>query len=252
LKHVFAVDFDGVICDSAAETGVTAWRAGSRLFPSWNTTEPAAEYLNRFIRLRPVLETGYQAIVLMYLIKKGVDDHTISTQFQALCESFIGEENTSVSRLIQLFGDTRDQWIKSGMEDWLSRNRFYDGIIERLEKASRRETVYILTTKQERFARALLQYGKVETSTMEIFGLDRKKSKEEILIELMKRHDPAFNTFHFYEDRLKTLVRIADHPGLSSVRLYLATWGYITETDRKSAEASTRIICIGKEDFLKI
>ena len=252
MKHVFAIDFDGVICDTAAETAVTAWRAGSQIWKSWNEPEPLSEHLNRFVRLRPILETGYEAVILMHLIVNGIDDHTISTRFHSLCELFIRKEKLSVDQLIGLFGSTRDQWIQQDMEDWLSRHRFYEGILERLREQCAHEAVYIVTTKQERFVKALLQYGQIDPDSLEIFGLDRRKPKSEILVELMKRHDSSLLSFHFIEDRLKTLIRIAENPSLAAVHLYLADWGYNTEADRTAAEANPRIICIPREEFLNI
>jgi hypothetical protein len=38
---VFALDFDGVLCDSVAEAAVTAWRGGGKLWPHWQGEEPA-------------------------------------------------------------------------------------------------------------------------------------------------------------------------------------------------------------------
>ena len=77
VRHVFALDFDGVLCDSVAETAVTGWRAGRRLWPEWQADEPPAAALEQFVALRPLLETGYQAILLMHMVCTGVPEDEI-------------------------------------------------------------------------------------------------------------------------------------------------------------------------------
>ena len=51
VTHVFALDFDGVLCDSAYECAVSAWRAGGELWPDWRVPEPPAECARRFVKL---------------------------------------------------------------------------------------------------------------------------------------------------------------------------------------------------------
>ena len=60
---ILALDFDGVLCDSARETAVSAWRAGSGLWPEdMHGAEPPENMIRQFTAVRPYLETGYQAI----------------------------------------------------------------------------------------------------------------------------------------------------------------------------------------------
>ena len=56
---ISALDFDGVICDSAVETGVTAWKAASQIWHDLDTLLPSQELLEKFRLVRPVLETVY-------------------------------------------------------------------------------------------------------------------------------------------------------------------------------------------------
>ena len=50
---------------------------------------------------------------------------------------------------------------------------------------------------------------------------------------------------HFFEDYLGTLERVAEDVRLEGVRLYLADWGYNTESMRTRAAAQARIEVIG-------
>ncbi|NVM23297.1 MAG: HAD family hydrolase [Desulfobacterales bacterium] len=249
---VFAVDFDGVLCDSAAETGVTAWRAGGQVWPAWHGPEPPSEYLRRFINLRPVVETGYQAVLLMRLIYTGVEDETIELQFPELCTSLLDESEYSAADLVRLFSQARDTWIDRDLDDWLDRHRFYVGVVETFAARVESDPVFILTTKQERSVRILLHSRGIHLPADRIFGLDAGKSKENVLEQLSRRPEFDGNRFHFVEDRLQTLIRIAGRSSLRDVLLYLVDWGYNTPRDREKAKLIPRITIWDSCAFLDV
>ena len=248
---VLALDFDGVICDSARETGVSAWRAMASLWPGRGGDEPPPDALAGFVRVRPVLETGYQAPVLMRLVARGVPVAQILSDFPRLCRDEMAESGSSREELVGAFGTTRDRWIARDSDDWLARHRFYPGTIERLLRVLETTPVFILTTKQERFARALLRSAGIDFPADRLFGLESGRNKEHILTELVE--GPAYrdHRFHFVEDRLRTLDRVVDCPALDHMRLYLATWGYCTEAEKQRAAAHPRITLWDLPDFLE-
>jgi len=249
----FALDFDGVLCDSAAETAVTAWRAGQKIWPDWPGAEPPRICLQRFLKLRPLIETGYQTIALMALIQQEKhDDATIEAQFPALCEEFLTQNKLSHERCARLFGRTRDLWMAEDLTDWLGRHRFYPGAIDAFIAKIQTTPVFILTTKQERFVDALLQSRGIAFPRKRLFGLEKNKSKEMILAELLRQPDWQGATWHFVEDRLATLLRVAALEKLAAVRLYLATWGYNTESERALARHYKLITLWNPDTFLVV
>lgn len=54
--------------------------------------------------------------------------------------------------LVELFGSTRDAWMKADMPAWMAANRLYPGVAEPLRAAvaDPASDVYIVTTKQAR------------------------------------------------------------------------------------------------------
>ena len=250
--NVFALDFDGVICDSAVETGVSAWRAMTAVWPGWEGEEPPPDALRSFVRVRPALETGYQAPLLMHLVVRGVPVEEVLADYAQLESREMAASGASREELVDAFGTARDRWIARDSADWLARHRFYPGTIPRLREALETAPVFILTTKPERFATELLRSAGIELPDSRLFGLESGRRKEDILEELSGQ--PAFrdHTFHFVEDRLKTLERVVDCPALDKVRLYLATWGYCTEAEQGRAAAQPRITLWNLPDFLKL
>lgn len=54
------------------------------------------------------------------------------------------------SKLVELFGSTRDEWMKNDLQGWLAPNRIFEGLPESLPSLFERAEVYIVTTKQVR------------------------------------------------------------------------------------------------------
>lgn len=54
-------------------------------------------------------------------------------------------------QLVEVFGQTRDDWMKEDMEDWLNRNPIYEILPDILQYAIENDEAYIVTTKQVRF-----------------------------------------------------------------------------------------------------
>ncbi len=236
----FALDFDGVLCDSAGETCAAAWRAGRALWPGWEAPEPPPAFLARFRELRPLLETGWQAIVLLRLVEEefagqgGTDipvcagttcragrparaGGTPAVTPAALAdaaERVLAAAGLGVPELVRLFGEARDRWIAADPEGWLARHSFYPGVPEALNAAAARGCpLFILTTKQERFTERLLLGARPECRGLRTV---------------------------FVEDRVEALERAAEAPGLAGVELRLATWGYCG--DAGAAAAGSRIL----------
>jgi len=249
---VFCFDFDGVICDSAPETALTAWNGCREIWPG--QTGPWTEALQeRFCRLRPVLHTGFEAIPLMRLILDGQHgDDAILRDFPALRDALIGRENVARERLLSVFGAVRDRMIAEDEGQWLRWNRFYPGIGEILSRTIARHSTYIITTKQQRFVQLLFAHQAIALPAARVFGLERKLSKPALLGQL--RTDPALEgaTFHFIEDRLETLKDVIADPALTAIRLYLADWGYNTPAHREEARGMPRITIVSRDSFARM
>lgn len=249
---VFALDFDGVLCDSAAEGAVTSWRAGQRIWPQWQGAEPPEACKTRFVCLRPAVETGYQMPLLMKLVCDHVNDADILTRFVPLCEELMSVHGLTRRQLVELFGEARDEWIARDTAGWLGSHRFYPGVLARLRKALVSHPVYILTTKQERFTRQLLGAEGVMLPQERIWGLERNISKGQMLEQLLAEPSLPGARIHFVEDRLETLYDVVKQPGLDGVRLYLAGWGYNMPAQREQARRHPRVKVWTIDRFLQI
>nr|CAD1835824.1 unnamed protein product [Ananas comosus var. bracteatus] len=233
---LYALDFDGILCDSCGESSLSA------------------------LKLRPVVETGYENLLLVRLLleiqipsirKSSVAD---GLSIQAILENWLQlkpvimkEWNEERDALIDLFGKVRDEWIRNDFSGWIGANRFYPGVADALRFSS--SEVYIVTTKQSRFAEALLrELAGVNIPSERIYGLGTGP-KVEVLKQLqsMSQHDGL--KLHFVEDRLATLKNVIKDPALDQWNLYLGRWGYNTEKEREEAGSMPRIRLLDLTDF---
>ena len=231
---VLALDFDGVLCDSARETGITGWKAAGRLWADMADALPPEPLLDAYCRARPVIETGYEAILMMRLLKDGEGPDELLGSFQERLPETIVRSGANIEKLKGLYGAIRDRWIQEDPDGWLSLSPLYPGTAATLHAIPQGVECFIVTTKEARFVERLLAYHGVQFDAARIYGLDRRMKKEAVLRELMQHH--AGSSIDFVEDRLGTLKRLSMQPDLASVRLHIACWGYNTEAECREAE----------------
>lgn len=231
MSALYALDFDGVICDSAVETSITAWKAGQHIWQDMPENIPAA-LIDQFRLVRPALETGYEAILIIRLLYTGASAHLLINSYEELLNQLIESENISVKTLKQLFGATRDNWISNNADEWLEMNPLFEGVAIKLAQLDPIHC-YIITTKQERFVHQILAANGISIPDEQVFGLERNINKSQVL-SMLKSKCPE-RAILFVEDRLPTLIKIQNDAALSDVTLLLADWGYNTEQDKQAA-----------------
>jgi len=209
------------------------------------------------------VETGYENLLLVRLL--------LEMQFPSIRKSSVSSAGLTVEMilenwaemkpalmedwkeerepLVDLFGKVRDEWIDKDLAGWIGANRFYPGIADALKFAS--SELYIVTTKQSRFADALLQQlAGITLPPHRIYGLG-SGPKVEVLKQIQKKPEHKGLSFHFVEDRLKTLKNVVKEPELDGWNIYLCKWGYNTASERTEAESIPRIQLLEISDFSK-
>jgi phosphoglycolate phosphatase-like HAD superfamily hydrolase len=244
---IYALDFDGVICDSAVETGITGWKAATGIWNDMPSPLPPQKLVDRFRLVRPIIETGYESILAMRLLFNGESVDTILADFPDKKEELLRESKQSIDDLKKLFGETRDVWIRHSLDEWIRMNPLFPGIAHKLRMLANEENWYIVTTKQERFVEKILDANRIHLPSQRIFGLDRNMSKQEVLLDLLTLHPDA--AIYFVEDRLPTLLNVLKNDRLQDIRLFFTDWGYNTEQDRSDA-ARNLIEIIDIDHFL--
>lgn len=264
---LLALDFDGVLCDGLLEYFQTAWRTYCQLWSMPTGVSPEA-LAPLFYRTRPVIEIGWEMPVLIRALILGISEDEILRNWSEIAHHIITEEQLQAEIIGPHLDGVRDEWINTDLSGWLGLHRFYPGVIERIKPLIEDGfPVYIITTKEERFVRSLLQEQGVTPPENQLFGKSYKRPKAQVLRELFASIKPTPQIW-FIEDRLQTLLSVQQqpdfkvetrpilaeteetetHPG-TSLRLFLADWGYNLQKERDLVGESSTIHLLSLSQF---
>lgn len=247
---LLALDFDGVLCNGLIEYFQTAWRTYCQIWQPSDQT-PNQNLAEKFYRLRPVIEIGWEMPVLIRALILGIEEEKILLEWQAIAQKIITEENRERTEIGNCLDHTRDEWIAQDLDGWLSLHEFYPGVVEKVKQLIVSEIKpVIVTTKEGRFVRSLLEKEGINLSATDIIGKECQRPKYETLRILLAKSNPGTIVW-FVEDRLKTLLSVKKQPDLKEVELFLADWGYNTQKERESVAEHPPIHLLSSSQFGK-
>ena len=246
MSFVYALDFDGVICDSAGESSITALLAAKAKWPHLDLpSSPTASFpeplINSLKKVRPVIETGFENVLLGRLVAETpldkldeLFDQPVLHDWQSVRERVMEEWDVGKEEMIDVFGKVRDEWIERDIDSWVSANRAYPDIVHAINNSA--SPVYVITTKQKRFASLLLsQFGVTNIPEDNIYGLGMG-TKIAVLKEIVAMPQHKGKQVLFVEDRFETLEKVSISMLGQPLQLFLGTWGYNTPKVREVAE----------------
>lgn len=234
VPTILALDFDGVICDGLVEYFQTTKRTYHQIWTSEKQTIND-DLAPTFYRLRPVIETGWEMPILLRALVLEISEETILQNWSIIARKILESERLDPKEVSQKLDRIRDEWIASDLEGWLALHRFYTGVIDRIARMLNSSVqFYIVTTKESRFVKKLLQQQGIDLPEKTIFGKKYKRPKYEILRQLLEINSASPVNLWFVEDRLEALELVRQQPDLQATKLYLADWGYNTQQTRES------------------
>jgi hypothetical protein len=208
-----------VICDGLIEYFQTAWRTYCQIWKPVETV-PDADLALGFYRVRPAIETGWEMPLLIRALLTGISQEQILLEWPNIVPHLLTENNLKAQSIGAMLDGLRDNWIADDLAGWLSLHRFYPGVVDRLHSLQESSVkVAIVTTKEGRFVRELLQLAGVQMPSELIFGKEYNKPKHQTL------------------------------PDLSQVRLFLADWGYNTLPERESVAQNPPVQLLSLSQF---
>ena len=254
-----------VVCDSCDECTISAWRTCKRLNAITHADEenhdhhPPQWIFDKMREIRPAIEVGWQIPVLLSVFleqkasSKSMSVPEIIDNYEALVEEWLRTNNLNKEDMINTFGEVRDEWIANDLNSWLDINTFYSGISNGITNCQ--GEAVLVTTKQQRFATALVRHAGIEEQAMgndDVYGLGMYKSKSDVIVDRMKRGEYEAHNTHFFEDRWPTIRKCLDDDRLYGVKFYLCSWGYCTENELKLAESEPRVEILQLNEFQRV
>jgi phosphoglycolate phosphatase-like HAD superfamily hydrolase len=242
---VLALDFDGVICDSAREAFAVAVRTFAEVFPEHGLGRPAERSADAFARFVEIMPLGnraedYAVALAAMATGRALPDQAAYDAFRA------GLDPERLRAFHRQFYRVRAAWAARDPEGWRARMAPYPGLCDVLRRRAREVRLAIATAKDRTSVRKLLgAYGVAELFP-EGFVLDKEagEKKREHVMLLAGRVGCAPAEVTFVDDKVNHLEDVA----ALGARCVLAAWGYNGPRERRIAEARGFLVC-GLDDF---
>ena len=238
---LLALDFDGVVSDSAPEcfwvaTGSAAGRDPADPPPSAEVIRADPHFAD-FLEWMPLGNRAEDFGVALRGIERGIEvaDQSDYDAFKADCEPAWLED------FHRHFYTWRAALARAHPEAWLGLMRAYPGIGDALGRLAARFELAIATSKDRASVRALLRAYGLEARFPEDRVLDKETgaSKALHLRALRARCGVSLDAMLFVDDKVNHLDRVAP----LGVRCALAAWGYNGARERDLARSRGYPVC---------
>jgi len=233
--EVLALDFDGVISDSAREAFAVAVRTYSDLRPGPPLQETEALYAG-FVEMMPLGNRAEDYAVILAALE---EQRSIADQ--AAYDSFYRRQDPSLLGVFhQRFYENRTSWSERDPEGWRRMISPYPEMLEILHRRAPQVTLAIATAKDSRSVRMLLREYGIESLFREDVVLDKETgvSKRSHLEHLQRSLAVRFEAITFVDDKLNHLNGVAD----LGVRCGLAAWGYNGRREWEGARRAGHLV----------
>jgi phosphoglycolate phosphatase-like HAD superfamily hydrolase len=253
VLRLLALDFDGVISDSAPEAFVVALRTYASLRPD----SQIADLAGRFASERaPTLEAvrgsdAYAAFLEIMPLGNRAEDYAVvlsaldagrAVPDQAAYDALRAEHDPAWLREYHTrFYGVRRAFAESDPGGWYALMGPYPRFVELLRRWSGRTILCIATAKDRRSVHALLCAYEIDDLFDDQRVLDKEAgvSKSMHMELLRRRFGCAYAQITFIDDKVNHLDDVAK----LGVRCGLAGWGYNGEREAKLARERGHLVC---------
>ncbi len=249
-RRAVALDFDGVIADSAVESFLVAVRTYARLRPQGRLPQYAAQVKNatpdlirsdplyrNFLEMMPLGNRAEDFGVVLALLERDqkVDDQTAYDRTRA------AEPAEFLVEFHDLFYRVRAEFQQAHPQDWCAWVEPYELFVRLLRPHSSVVTLCIATAKDRPSVEALLErYGLTDLFPSErVIDKEHGRSKRAHLETLRDRLDIDFSEMTFVDDKYNHLEDVAP----LGVRCVLAAWGYNGLREQRLAKQAGYEVC---------
>lgn len=236
--RVLALDFDGVISDSARESFAVALRTlgrlGGRPGPE---REQDADLYAAFLEIMPLGNRAEDYAVALRAIEQGrrLPDQAAYDVFKAEIP------DADLRAFHEAFYRVREAWARADPEGWLGLMRPYPGIAALLRRHAGDAWLAIATSKDRASVRRLLVSYGIADLFPEAHVLDKESGprKRAHLSALIRSRAVPPDQVTFVDDKVNHLDDVAP----LGVRCVLAAWGYNGDRERREAERAGHRVC---------
>ncbi|MGI0479917.1 HAD family hydrolase [Geminocystis sp. CENA526] len=249
---ILVTDFDGVICDGLKEYFYSSKLVYQSIWHDSSSIE-LDSLQSQFNILRPVVETGWEMPLLLRVLTWGETPENILKNWHNIKEKavkLLDLEGINITTLSKKLDEVREKQIRDDINKWLSLQSLYNGVKAKIKQLINQQIkIYIITTKEGKFARQLLEKEGIYLAENTIFGKEVKRPKYETLRLIIEKEKVEAGEVCFIEDRLEALELVNQQSDLQQVKLFFALWGYNTEESKQKAQKNPNINLLSLVNF---
>ncbi len=240
-RRILALDFDGVICDSAGECLLSAYATyvrGTSSASLHDLESLVKHWRTPFYRMRPFTRDGKDYLITAYFIDKELSiesqadfDRESQRKLPDVCKALAV---TNSIELEELFQNTRRRIRAWDKVVWYRLNPLYPEMLKGLRNVRDLSSILITTSKLTDTVIKILAHHGVSLPQSQIYGSDKVAKgvgKNSHLEKVFHMTRAAPDQIHFLDDQVSHL-KAAQPLG---VQCHLATWGYTTAQQQDEA-----------------
>ena len=217
---IYAFDFDGVIADSAKGSAFFSHRAWKRL---GNKNAPPVKSIEKH---RPYISTAKDNYGLLFLLSNNMKVTRAAVRK-------VAEENPEKAKIMSdTFFDEKEKFIKTDKEKFCRLYGPFRFIVPIMQRLSRKETVYIVTSNKKSQVIDILCRSKIAVKPENILDSTISKNKSDLIKIVARREKVSTFDIMFVEDSIDHIKEVIP----TGVNAALASWGFVLKEDIKEAK----------------
>ncbi len=259
---VLAVDFDGVISDSALKSLFVSHNAyccyfgpevkknfGGECFTFENWERMKKEYsreIEKYRQIRSYIELSCDFFVMIKIIEEQIE---VSNQ-----KEFAEIRNTmdfDYHFFHDLFFQEKERWQEKDFKKWFFLSPVFRDVITGIKKFLAEDKKVVIATSN--LGKAIHpafhpDYLGFHIEMKDIFDKNYGKNKSDHMKAIAEQYDVEFGDIYFIDDQLSYL----EDTQLLGVNVFLAGWGYCTEDHKKIAQEKNITVIEKENDFYPV
>jgi phosphoglycolate phosphatase-like HAD superfamily hydrolase len=256
---ILAVDFDGVISDSALKSLFVSHNAycrhfgaevkksfGGQLFTFDNWELMKKKYhreMEKYRQLRAYVELSCDFLVMTKIIEEQIE---VRSQ-----EEFIkirNEMDLDYHFFHELFFQEKEKWQKKDFTKWFSLSPVYEEVVAVIKQLLEEGVKVVIATSN--LGKAIhpafhQDYLGFPMSLKDIFDKNYGKNKSDHMKAIVAQYKVNFEDIYFVDDQLSYL----EETQILGVNVFLAGWGYCTEEQKNIARQKSITVIEEEKDF---
>jgi phosphoglycolate phosphatase-like HAD superfamily hydrolase len=227
-RGVVALDFDGVIGDTAYECYIQTMKAWPEV---GGKTKPSAQVEKQFLQARPLITKREHFFTVMRMIEENprINFNNVT---QAQMNAGFKADAERAKTFDQIYQRYREEMIRNDNARWNKLNRSFPKIAEFIKRVRRGNDVYIASTKTRGSIKELLARYRIDIPDNHILASEDAKDKAVMLRIISERSGKPMHKIVLVEDAIEQ-VKVARGAGAKAV---LYRRGYSTRGQKKEAK----------------